>query len=441
MHTFSVIEYILINIAALILGADKVAFGERIELVQLSKTKLKSLIKEIKDPDDKALAFMAYQQILEAKAGVIHTPCLMDWCSSGASILSAIMRDKTGMTSCGVLDANGKSSKTPGNLYQVVTDCLNKTYSTNFTRLQVKGATLAFYYGGDKNVSDLMEGDEDKIRFYHETYATCLPGAYAFRQAALDAWNSDAASYPFMAPDGYEIAVPVLGDSKAQHVTFSYPTVGDNGVRHNIQGNADVHFKVQEARPKYILSYRKLIRNNHTKGLGAHMIHALDAFILREIVRMSKMPKARALAILREKLDPIVNAQGYLEGDSLAYTKEIENTVKAWENMGVINTRILHLVADAKGVYQIPMQMYQKLQELVERLPEREFDVVHIHDEFGALPQFMNDLRHCANTVYANLYRGNVIQYYNSVFGMKLEAGEYDEELYKTLLEVDYLLS
>jgi hypothetical protein len=438
---FSVIQYIMINLACLILGADKVAFEERIELVKLSKTKLNSLIKEIKDPDDKALALMAYQQILEAKAGVIHTPCLMDWCSSGASILSAIMRDKIGMCSCGVLDANGKSSKTPGNLYQVVTNCLNETYGTSFTRLQVKGATLAFYYGGDKNVSDLMEGDEDKIQFYHRTYESCLPGAYAFRQAALDAWNSDAASYPFMAPDGYEIEVPVLGDSKAQHVTFSYPTVGDDGARYNIQGNADVHFKVQEARPKYILSYRKLIRNNHTKGLGAHMIHALDAYILREIVRISKMPRARAIGILREKLDPITTTQGYLEGDSLAYTKEIENAVKAWEMMGVINTRILHLVADAKGVYQIPMQMYQQLQELVERLPEREFDVVHIHDEFGALPQFMNDLRRAANTVYANLYRGNVIQYYNSVFGMKLEAGEYDPELYKTLLEVDYLLS
>ena len=440
MTVFSVIEYVMINLACLILGEDKTSFDKRIMLAKASKTKLHEIIKGIKDPDDKALAYMAYQQIVEARNGEIHTPCLMDWCSSGASILSAIMRDKTGMISCGVLEKDGTPSKKPGNLYQLFTDTLN-SFGYTFTRLMVKLVSIPFYYGGDKNVSDLFEGDEKGIAAYHAMYSACLPGAYAFRQAALDAWNSDAASYSFIAPDGYEIEVPVLGDSKAQHITFSYPTVDDNGVRHNVQGNADVHFKVQEARPKYILTYGKLIRNSHTKGLGAHMIHALDAYILREIVRMSKMPKSRALGILREKLDPIVNAQGYLEGDSLAYTKEIENAVKAWEMMGIINTRILHLVADAKGVYQIPMQMYQQLQELVERLPEREFDVVHIHDEFGALPQFMNDLRRAANTVYANLYRGRVIQYYNSVFGMKLEAGEYDEELYKTLLEVDYLLS
>ena len=293
MTTFSVIEYILINLACLILGEDKTSFEKRIELAKASKTKLKEIVKGIKDPDDRALALMAYQQILEAREGIIHTPCLLDWCSSGASILSAIMRDKQGMISCGVLEKDGTPSKKPGNLYQLFTDTLN-SFGYSFTKLMVKLVSIPFYYGGDKNVSDLFNGDEKGIAAYHAMYSACLPGAYAFRQAALDAWDSNAASYSFMVPDGYEIEVPVLGDSSKQHICFYYPAKDDEGKLVIVKGNCDVSFKVQEARAKIVTRYGKAFRNSHTKGLGAHMIHALDAYILREIVRMSKLTRAEA---------------------------------------------------------------------------------------------------------------------------------------------------
>ena len=42
MNTFTAIEYVILNIAALILGADKMAFAQRIDLVNASKTKFRS---------------------------------------------------------------------------------------------------------------------------------------------------------------------------------------------------------------------------------------------------------------------------------------------------------------------------------------------------------------------------------------------------------------
>lgn len=435
MTTFSVIEYILINLACLILGEDKTSFDVRIQLAKASKTKLNEIIKGIKDPDDKAMALMAYQQILEARNGEIHTPCLLDWCSSGASILSAIMRDKTGMISCGVLDKDGTPSKKPGNLYQLFTDTLN-SFGYGFTKLMVKLVSIPFYYGGDKNVSDLFEGDEKGIAAYHAMYSACLPGAYAFRQAALDAWDSNAASYSFMVPDGYQIEVPVLGDSTVQHVCFSYPSVDDEGKLVILKGNCDVSFKVQEARAKVIVRYGKAFRNSHTKGLGAHMIHALDAYILREIVRMSKLTRAEA-----EWLMQFLRPSVAINMDN--YPVEMQHCILAYEQMGIPSTRILHLlkVKECEGVWDIPVDMYEDLKELIAYLPREVYDIVHIHDEFGALPQHLNHLRQSANVIYANLYRGNMAAYYSRVFGMKLEAGEYSDELYNTLLNVDYLLS
>lgn len=445
MNTFTAIEYVILNIAALILGADKMAFAQRIDLVNASKTKLKSAIKQIKDPDDKALALMAYHQLMEAKEGYVHTPCLMDWCSSGASILSAIMRDPKGMQSCGVVDDENihKSSMTPGNLYQRFTDNLNKKLGTNFIKSEVKGASVPFYYGGDKNVHDLLavESEEEtakRVEGYHAMYKEALPGAYQFRQAALDAWPEDAKYIEFMAPDGYEVSVPVLSDAKGQGVEIKHTMLDENGKTVEVKTKVVTKFKTPEARPMYVETpWGSTYRNNHTKGLGAHMIHALDAYILREIVRMSKMTMAEAYVLVEKHL------RGSVIVDTTTYPRELKNAIEAWYNTGVANIRVLHILKYYKyeGVYDVPEDMLEAIKECMKYLPTREFDVIHIHDEFGALPQHMNELRKFANVVYANIYKGHVAEYYSERFGMRLEAGKYDEELYETLLNVDYLLS
>ena len=440
MTKFDTITYIILNIAALILGADKVAFGERINLVNASRTKLKDAVKRIKDPDDRALAIMAYHQLLEAKAGVVHTPCLMDWCSSGASILSAVMRDPKGMQSCGVISAKHQyeSSTAPGNLYQVLADRLNETLGEEFTRKEVKSVSVPYYYGGDANVRELMQVQDEKatemrIQAYANTYADCLPGAAQFRQEALDAWPEDKTEICFSAPDGYQVAVPILGDTKAMKVEVKYPVKDDNGKTVIIKTAVTTHFKVPECRPMMKRGFNgKTYRNDHTKGLGAHLIHALDAYILREIVRMSKLTMAEA----QERMSHLTT--GFSLG---VHTPEMNHVIEMWEKTGVINTRILYLVQGTDEVFTIPQGMYDQLEELIKYLPVKHYDVVHIHDEFGALPQHMDELRKSANVVYANLYRGRVADYYNEQFGMSLKAGEYDAKLYETLLNVDYLLS
>ena len=99
-----------------------------------------------------------------------------------------------------------------------------------------------------------------------------------------------------------------------------------------------------------------------------------------------------------------------------------------------------YLLADCEGI-QLPPELYSQLVQLANRLPEEEFNIISIHDEFGCLPTHVNDMRRNANTIYANIYRSSMLDYFNKVFKMDITVNPFNQDIYDKLLEVDYLLS
>lgn len=415
MKLFSAFQYILSQVGSFVLGMDKSSFEDRIHAVkEMAMDKLEAIAGEL-NGTDQALAYQSlvmYKDVLTKRQTKLFI--FLDWCSSGASLLSALTRCEEGMKSCGVFNTTK-----PGNLYQEITELLNKQLGTNLTRKEVKAFTVPFYYGGDANVKWAL--GEESVPTFHEVYSELLPGAYDFRNKGVDAWDESKDEYKWTMPDGYQVAVPVLSDSELVTVDF-------NG------GSYKCHFKVKAPRPTYIeTSQNNYIRNHKTKGLGAHVIHSTDALVLREMVGMAHMPRYKAEAILRQ------TKKGY-DAD-MAEDRTLEHLLLAWENTNMPSVRWFYELSQFENAVTLPYELYNQLAELATKLDDMEFDMITIHDEFGCLPSHVNNMRKYANTVYANIYRSNLMDYFNRTLNMDVKVGDFKQETYDRLLEVDYLLS
>lgn len=415
MKLFSAFQYILSQVGSFVLGMDKASFEDRIHAVkEIAMDKLEAIAREL-NGTDQALAYQSltmYKDVLTKRQTRMFI--FLDWCSSGASLLSALTRCEEGMKSCGVFNATK-----PGNLYQEITELLNRQLGTNLTRKEVKAFTVPFYYGGDANVKWAL--GEDNVSAFHKVYNTLLPGAYDFRNKGVDAWDETKDEYNWTMPDGYQVAVPVLSDSELVTVDF-------NG------GSYKCHFKVKAPRPTYIeTSQNNYIRNHKTKGLGAHVIHSTDALVLREMVGMAHMPRYKAEAILRQ------TKKGY-DAD-MAEDRTLEHLLLAWENTNMPSVRWFYELSQFENAVTLPYELYNQLAELATRLDDVEFDMITIHDEFGCTPSHVNSMRKYANIVYANIYRSNLMDYFNRTLNMDVKVGDFKQETYDRLLEVDYLLS
>lgn len=414
MKSLKAMTYIYSQAGSLVLGLDKEDFLSRAGKAKgMGITRLTSVANNISDADDKAMAYQAITMLNDALTkGIVNQPIFLDWCSSGVSILSALTRDVKGMNSVGVFNPK------PGNFYQVVTNELNEALSLSLTKAEVKSFTVPYYYGGDLNVREALG---DNVDTYAKVYTALVPGASAFRKESIDAWNETAISYDWECADGYQVSVPVLQDSKECTVSFS---------GHSYK----CHFKIQGTRATMCESSKGFYRNNHTKGLGANLTHSQDALILREMVRMAHLTRQEALDILAratvETGDFITHEETGLLGRLLA----------DWEDTNFPSVRWFEVLKECLGL-RLPEALKAQLVQLANRLSEQAFDIICIHDEFGCLPKFVNDMRRNANTIYANLYRSNIMSYFNKKFDMNVPVGDYQEEVYQSLLEVDYLLS
>lgn len=422
MQYFSAYRYVLAQVGAYCLGLDKESFQTRME--KAKKYGFKYCLEQankIKKASERALAYQSLQMWFEVThKGRTALPIFLDWCSSGISLISALTRCVIGMESCGVFNI-----ASAGNFYKLMADELNSELGTDFTRGTCKPFTIPFYYGGDKNVKDAL-GENAEV--FHKIYAKLVPGGYEFRAKTIESWNEKAYYYAWTLPNGYEVEIPVLQDPVLQTV--------DIGEEMSLKCS----FKLQGPRPTYLEGKNgELYRNNHTKGNGANIIHSVDAFVLEEMHGMAHMPKARAFEILYKST---ITSEATSFGDRFNGwdIPELARIFQAWKDTNYPSIMWFYLLADCEGI-QLPPELYSQLVQLANRLPEEEFNIISIHDEFGCLPTHVNDMRRNANTIYANIYRSNMLDYFNKVFKMDITVNPFSQDIYDKLLEVDYLLS
>ena len=346
----------------------------------------------------------------------------LDTASSQSLITSVITRDTECLNRIFHLDSN-----MPSDIYTTIGEEIRKTFNLgDIPRKVIKKALMAWGYGGSAGLCSLTNTKPEQLAEVMRDISKELgfQGIYAMRQACLDAWDEDALEHSWELPDGYEIHQVITQDTFARDMLtgqYVYPAKRVEITLNGKQRGIDCRWSKVGKRNK---------KESGTRSIGANLIHSLDAFLMREIVRRCKQD----FAIKPEEFKEVIKF-----GFSMSEDKALD-IYNMWRETNVVSLNILnHLHAGDK----LPSDYYDAICKIIDTLPEEGFDIRPIHDEFACLPRYANAMRRQFNHLIAELYQGTILQYFCKQFEL-LDIKPMEDvkpEMVEQILQADYLLS
>lgn len=347
----------------------------------------------------------------------------LDTASSQSLITSAITRDNECLNKIFHLDSN-----MPSDIYTTIGEEIRKTFNLDdIPRKVIKKALMAWGYGGSSGLCALTQTKPEQLAEVMEDISNELgfQGIYAMRQACLDAWDEDALDHKWKLPDGYEIHQVITQDTFARDMLtgqYVYPAKRVEITLNGKQRGIDCRWSKVGKRNK---------KESGTRSIGANLIHSLDAFLMREIVRRCKQD----FPIKPEDFKEVIESGFLLVKDTKA-----EDIYNMWKNTNVVSLNILNHLHYGDV---LPTDYYNAICKIIDTLPEEGFDIRPIHDEFACLPRYANSMRRQFNHLIAELYQSTMLQYFCKQFEL-LDIKPMEDakpEMVKQILEADYLLS
>lgn len=348
----------------------------------------------------------------------------LDTASSQSLITSAITRDNECLNKIFHLNDN-----LPSDIYTTIGEKIRKTFNLgDIPRKVIKKALMAWGYGGYSHLVQLTEVKPETLNAVMADIAKELgfTGIFNMRQACLDAWDEDAIEHKWELPDGYQIHQVITQDSFARDMLtgeYIYPAKRVEITLNGKQRGIDCRWSKIGTRNQ---------KESGTRSIGANLIHSVDAFLMREIVRRCK----KDFIIKPEEFKEVV---GY-SFDIQVKDSKAENLYNMWKETNIVSLNILNHLS--YGDY-LPRPYWEAIVQVIDDLPKEGFDIRPIHDEFACLPRYANEMRYQFNHLIAELYLSTILQYFCKQFRL-LDIEPIDEakpEMVKQILEADYLLS
>lgn len=239
-------------------GLDKATWSERISWFEANekdilagnlndKASEKHLFKQAIDAYNEAL--------LTGKTGYIVR---LDATCSGPQLMSVIMRDVELMKKLNVIGDSERKD-----FYTIVTDEMNSLgCDRTFNRQDVKDATMIHFYNGETKIKDVFEDD---VSYFYQAIKNIASSAEELKEAINSCWDNKKDLYIWTLPDGHTAYCPItwLKEHKIEIEDFMY------------EGNKiSTKIIVPEIGPN----------KNKNRCLSPHIIHSIDATILRYIV-------------------------------------------------------------------------------------------------------------------------------------------------------------
>lgn len=348
----------------------------------------------------------------------------LDTASSQSLITSAITRDSRCLNEIFHLKEN-----LPSDIYTAIGEEIRNSFNLgDIPRKVIKKALMAWGYGGSAGLCSLTQTKPEQLNEVMEDIADELGfmGILTMRQACLDAWDEDALEHSWELPDGYEIHQVITQDTFSRDMLtgqYIYPAKRVEITLNGKQRGIDCRWSKIGKRNK---------KESGTRSIGANLIHSLDAFLMREIVRRCKQD----FNIKPEDFKEVIES-GFSINVSDVKAADIYNMFR---ETNVVSLNILnHLhVGDT-----LPSDYYEAICRIIDTLPEEGFDIRPIHDEFACLPRHANSMRRQFNHLISELYQSNMLQYFCKQFEL-LDIKPMEDvkpEVVEQILEADYLLS
>jgi len=249
MIHFTALEYVKIDIANQWgHGLDKEIWQERINWADTYESKLESLIDEA---DDKYLYIKAVNALRDAQAG-IPTGYIMglDCTASGLQIMAILAGCKETAKAVNLINT--------GKREDVYTEI---GLEMGVGRAEIKKPLMTVFYGSTRQPEQVFGENTDKLKQFYYALGTKLPGAVDVLGIIQSCWDPMALEYNWTMPDKHHVNMKVFGviDKKIEvdemaHKTFTY--------------RASVNMPKMKGR-----------------SLCANVVHSIDAYIARELVR------------------------------------------------------------------------------------------------------------------------------------------------------------
>lgn len=379
MKTFSGFDYLLID-AANSFGLDKLLFEERIQWGREHLDELESLT----DKAESAYLYMkSVAAIRKAQQGIPtgHLVALDAVCS-GMQIMSAITGCLSGARATGLVDPNRRADA-----YTELTQRMQVILGNHFnvSRADAKASLMTSFYGSKEQPKLIFGEDTEELAAFYRACMEMAPGATTLLQELLDTWQPYALVHEWKLPDGYDARVKVMQKEDCRievdeldHASFTYEYYVNKGSKHGLSNVANV-------------------------------VHSIDAFILREMVRRCNHKglnlKAYSnwieAALLERSMGCTVHTEP-LEGEHRYF-------VEQYERSGMPTAAILPWL-NAANVHDLPTALLHDLKRMLNAMQGyKAFPVVTIHDSFASHPNNCNTVRYWYKEILAELADSEIL--------------------------------
>ena len=337
MKTFTALDYLKIDIANNY-GLDKKSWQERLNWFNNNEPVLESFYNTADAP---ALYYAGVKAFRKYQANPNHTntyPISLDATSSGIQILSVLTGDRLAASCCNVL-STGNREDCYTKIYKKFADLVGN--NPLVTRDTVKRAIMTSCYGSQATPRELFG---KYIDIFEEIMSAQCPYVWELNKFLLKAWNNKINEYGWIMPDNFHVHVKVYQKIKEE---FAF------------MGKA-YSFIHEENQP-----------SDYGRAYSANVAHSCDSLMMREICAMA-MHNPEQIAKIKNLLNQKTITKESANKKNLDMVKIL---VQRYKDSGFLSARILNYI-DSCSFVLVPRE---PLEELINNLPARPFEVVGIH--------------------------------------------------------------
>ena len=255
MQQLTPYEYILIDIANCY-GLDKLTWDERITWVKYHEANLEELSV---DADDPYLYLKAIRAKYDAEMGVATGYMVgLDATQSGLQLMACLTGCRTTAKNTNLINTGKRED-----FYNKVTDTMNRFSLGGYGRDIIKPPVMTVFYGSQNEPMKVFGEDTPELAAFYATLEKECPGPMEMMEDIKKCWNSNTLVHSWVLPDGHTAYVPVkvkvtkkIEVAELNKATFTYVT--------EINATSDYNIP-----------------------LIANVVHSLDAYVVREMVRMA----------------------------------------------------------------------------------------------------------------------------------------------------------
>lgn len=368
--TYTPIQYLAIDIANHY-GLDKLNYEDRIQWV---KDNLQNLENHQTKAEEPILYIKAVKALRDSMQSIPtgHTVALDSVCS-GLQLMSVLMGCKDGASLTGLIDPNKRTDA-----YSIITDHMNTLLTqagidnVTVTRKDSKQAIMTSLYGSIAEPLKLF-GKKLLPYFYQALHDKCK-GAMQLLEFLKDSWNSETLAHQWELPDGYFAHVPVME-------------------------LMETRFNIVELEYKPLVQFYDNVPTE--KGISniANVIHSVDAYILRSMIRRCNYNKPLLNQFLNNSIG--IQYDTYIDLDN----PDIDRYLRT----NIADISVIERITPS-NIKTYPTEMINELRRICKNITKHKpFEIITIHDSFACHANNCNQMRYHYKEILAELADSTVI--------------------------------